>query len=224
VLPRALAALGPAVRRCLPAAGAVAALFAVVAVLDQLPPVAAWNRAVSAWLQGPSEYPLTVTGFVTDWLFSPQVVLGLAALGCLALTISRRWMLAASLALVFPVVAAETVLKYLIDQPPASGFLQVRVLQRTSDVHFAAFEHGFPSGHAARIAFAIGWLALLLAPARWRVPIAAAATILALFSAWTRIYVGDHSLLEIIAGLLLAGVFLPLAGALIALARRRPAR
>ena len=223
-LARAWADFWPAVGRWLPRAGAIVALFVVVAVLDQLPPVAGWNRSVSSWLQGPSEYPLTVVGFVTDWLFSAEVVLGLAALGCLVLAVCRRWLLAASLALVFPVVAAETVLKYLIAQPPASTYLQVRVLFRTSDVQIAALEHGFPSGHAARIGFALGWLALLLAPARWRVPLALGAAVVALFSAWTRIYVGDHSLLEIVAGLVLAGIYLPLAGALMALARRRRAR
>lgn len=196
----------------------------MVAVLDQVQTVAAWNRVFSMWLQGPTEYPLSVVGFITDWLFSAQVILGLAALGCLIFILKRRWPLAVSILLVFPLVLVETILKLVIDQPPASTFLQVRVLFRSSDVHLHALEHGFPSGHAARIGFAIGWLALLLVPQRYRPATVSAIVVVTLFVAWTRIYVGDHSLLEIVAGLLLAAVFLPLAGALMALPKRPSAR
>jgi len=185
--------------------------------------VSAWNDAVSMWLQGPDERPLTVVGFFTDWLFSAQVVLGLGALVAVVLVVRRRWLLAASAALVFPLVFLEVALKFLGDQPPASKFLQVRALFTSSNVHVEALAHGFPSGHAARIGFALGWL-LLLAPPRYRPVVAAGTLLLTLFIAWTRIYVGDHSLLEIVAGLLLAAAFLPLAGALLSLSRRQPAR
>ena len=176
------------------------------------------------WLQGPDERPLTVVGFFTDWLFSAQVVLGLGALVAVVLVVRRRWLLAASAALVFPLVFLEVALKFLVDQPPASKFLQVRLLFTSSNVHVEALAHGFPSGHAARIGFALGWLLLLLAPRRQRPVVAAGTLLLTLFIAWTRIYVGDHSLLEIVAGLLLAAAFLPLAGALLSLSRRQPAR
>ncbi|HEY8691762.1 MAG TPA: phosphatase PAP2 family protein [Chloroflexota bacterium] len=193
-------------------------------MLDQVRPVSAWNDAVSMWLQGPDERPLTVVGFFTDWLFSAQVVLGLGALVAVVLVVRRRWLLAASAALVFPLVFLEVALKFLVDQPPASKFLQVRALFTSSNVHVEALAHGFPSGHAARIGFALGWLLLLLAPRRQRPVVAAGTLLLTLFIAWTRIYVGDHSLLEIVAGLLLAAAFLPLAGALLSLSRRQPAR
>jgi membrane-associated phospholipid phosphatase len=68
----------------------------------------------------------------------------------------------------------------------------------------------------------LGWLMLLLVPRRYRLPVLLVAVPLMLFVAWTRIYVGDHSLLEIVAGLLLAATFLPLAAALMRLSRPRP--
>ncbi|MFI5268991.1 MAG: phosphatase PAP2 family protein, partial [Chloroflexota bacterium] len=201
-----------------------AVLFAIVAVLDQIRPVAAWNDSFSVWLQGPQEPALTVVGFFTDWLFSAQLVLGLAALLCVVLAFRRRWLLAASAALVFPVVLLEAVLKFLVHQPPASTFLQVRVLFRSSDVNLEALAHGFPSGHAARIGFVLGWLLLLLVPRSCRPQVTLGTLLLTLLIAWTRIYVGDHSLLEIVAGLLLAAAFLPLAGALMSIGKRQPGR
>ena len=65
------------------------------------------------------------------------------------------------------------------------------------------------------------WIALLLVPARHRGKALIAAVVLALFAAWTRVYVGDHSVLEVVAGLLLAVVFLPAAWML---AKLLPAR
>jgi membrane-associated phospholipid phosphatase len=197
-------------------------LFVVVAVLDRLRPVAIWNDGISGWLQGPPEQALTVIGFFTDWLFSGQLVVALGLLLCIVLALRGQWLLAASVALVFPVIFLEAVLKFLINQPPASTFLQVRVLFRSSDPQVAPLEHGFPSGHASRIGFVLGWLMLLLVPRRYRLPVLLVAVPLMLFVAWTRIYVGDHSLLEIVAGLLLAATFLPLAAALMRLSRPRP--
>ena len=180
---------------------------------------------MSLWLQGPDEQPLTVLGDITGWLFSGQIVLPTAIVLCLVLLLRGRVLLALSAGLIFPLVALEAVLKLLIAAPPASNYLRVRILTVSPDTGIKALEHGFPSGHAARIGFVIGWLALLLTPRRYRAPVVAGLLLLTLFIAWTRIYVGDHSLLEIIAGLLLAAMFLPLARGLMALARRRqPAR
>ncbi|HLQ31583.1 MAG TPA: phosphatase PAP2 family protein [Chloroflexota bacterium] len=213
-----------AVVRSVPLALIPAVAFAIVAVLDRLPAVGRWNDGISVWLQGPEELPLTVTGFLTDWLFSGQLSLAVALIVCIIFAVKRQWFLALSAATIFPLVAVEGFLKVIIHQPPASGFLQTRVLPLTSDLKLRAIEHGFPSGHSARLAFIVGWVALLLVPARYRWPVAAALLILALFMAWTRIYVGDHSLLEVVAGLLLAGVFLPASWALALLAKQRPAR
>ena len=201
-----------------------AVLLAAVGVADFTPPIGAWDRSISQWLQGPAERSLTDIGFVTDWLFSGEVVLGVAAICCVVLLIRGRWLLALSAGVVFPAVVTEIILKLLIAKPPASSYLRVRVLV-PSGVPVQALAHGFPSGHAARIGFVIGWLTLLLVPARYRLAAAVAAAVIAFFCVWTRIYVGDHSLLEIVAGLLLAGVFLPVAGVLMAQAKaRRPAR
>ncbi|MBV8085741.1 MAG: phosphatase PAP2 family protein, partial [Chloroflexi bacterium] len=81
--------------------------------------------------------------------------------------------------------------------------------------------HGFPSGHASRAGFALGWLAIVLTPPQYRKPVLAVATVLTLAVCWTRIYVGDHSLLEILAGLALALTFLVPAAALAQLDREQ---
>ncbi|HLG69446.1 MAG TPA: phosphatase PAP2 family protein [Chloroflexota bacterium] len=168
--------------------------------------------------------PLTIVGLVTEWAFSGQVIVVAAAAACLVLLVKRRWLLALSAALAFPLMATEVVLKFLINEPPASRYLQVRSLFAHGGPAVSELARGFPSGHGSRIGFAIGWLALLVIPARYRLPAAGVALILTLFVAWTRVYVGDHSLLEMIAGLLLSLVFLLPAWTLIQAARNKPAR
>ena len=209
-----------AILRSVPLAVLPAIVFVLVAVLDRSPSISRWNDAVSIVAQGPEETPLTVVGFFTDWLFSAQIMLGVAALVCLVLAIRRRWSIALSLATIFPLVVVEAVLKVIIHAPPASRFLQIRTLL-PSGLNVEAIEHGFPSGHSARIGFLFGWIALLLVPQRHRGTALVSAAVLALFAAWTRVYVGDHSVLEVVAGLLLAVVFLPAAWML---AKLLPAR
>jgi membrane-associated phospholipid phosphatase len=213
--------LGQSVLASLRLALLPAAAFALIAVLDLLPPTARWNERVSVVAQGPEEAPLTLVGFFTDWLFSAKVLLPTLALACLLLLVRRRWRTAFSLGLIFPLVVVELLLKLLIHQPPASHYLNVRLMFATSNPGIEVLEHGFPSGHAARIGFVLLWLALVLVPARSHPRAVFAAVLLILFSAWTRIYVGDHSVLEVIAGLLLAAVFLPASWLLLS---RRPAR
>jgi len=203
----------------MPASLLPALLLAAVGVLGAIPPVERWNERVSIFLQGPDEQPLTVLGDITGWLFSGQLLLPAALVLCLVLLLRGRVLLAFSAGVIFPLIAVEAILKLLIDRPPASAYLRVRVLTISPGTGIRALEHGFPSGHAARIAFAIGWLALLLTPRRYRWLVLSGMLLLTLFVCWTRIYVGDHSLLEIVAGLLLATAFLPLAAALMALAR-----
>jgi len=179
----------------------------------------AWDQTSSRWLQGPAEFALTVVGAVTQQLFSGQVVLGVALIAAVLLLLRRRWLLAASMAAVFPLVLAEVALKLLIQQPPASRYLQLRLLFSSYGPP-GALATGFPSGHAARAMFVIGWLTVVFTPNRYRPLALAGAIVLTLFVCWTRIYVGDHSVLEIVAGLVLAVVFLVPAGVLSLLARR----
>ncbi|HEX6511285.1 MAG TPA: phosphatase PAP2 family protein [Chloroflexota bacterium] len=186
-------------------------------------PVQRWNQGISAWIQGPEEQPLTVIGFLTDWLFSGQVVVGLGIAACIVFALRRQRLAALSAALIFPLVLVEVALKVLVDQPPASSYLHIRLLFGSS-LGVRALEHGFPSGHASRIGFVIGWLALVVVPRRYRWPAAAVLSLLTLFIVWTRLYVGDHSVLELLAGLLLAAAFLLPAQALARLAKATPPR
>ncbi len=194
-----------------------------IALLLRQSGVAGLDRSASLWLQGPAEPALTAVGFVTDWLCSWQFLLSLAALGCLALALTGRWLAAFSGALIFPLVAVEVAMKYAIEEPPASHFLQTRSLFTSSYVHIEGLSNGFPSGHAARIGFAAGWLAVFCTPARYRAVVLGAVELVTLFVGWTRIYVGDHSALEIVAGLLLSLAFLFPAWRLLELSRQ-PAR
>ncbi len=163
---------------------------------------------MSVWLQGPELLPLTVIGFLTDWLFSGKILVPLALLGVALLAWQRRWSLAASLLVFFPLVAAGAGLKYVLPTPAAATFLKVRVLFVSSFGGPQFLANGYPSGHAARTAFALGWLVLAFAPSPGRLRAAVFAIVLTCCVGWTRIYVGDHTLLEILGGLALALVFL----------------
>ncbi|MBV8084031.1 MAG: hypothetical protein JO247_04365, partial [Chloroflexi bacterium] len=102
-----------------------AAAFAVLAVVQLLGPNG-WNRQVSIWLQGPEVHWLTVLGAATDALFLAETVLPLAAVAFVVLAWRRRWLLALSVGCIVPVVGLEVLLKYLLDVPNASTYLQVR--------------------------------------------------------------------------------------------------
>ena len=187
---------------------APAGIFAAVTAIEISGAVDAWNRGISIWLQGPSGFAMTAFSSVDGWLFSAEVVAVLAAGAIAVLLKQRHWLLAASLTPLLAVVVVEVIFKYLIPEQPASAYLQVRKLLSTPSDVPAVLNHGFPSGHASRIGFVLGWLAVVLTPPRYR-PVAALITCLAaFFLCWTRIYAGDHSLLEIIGGLILAAVFL----------------
>ncbi|MBV9120450.1 MAG: phosphatase PAP2 family protein [Chloroflexi bacterium] len=189
-------------------------------------PTADWNRTASIWLQGREALPLTLLGLVTEWLFLGQVVVFAAVVGTAFAMWKRRWRLAASIAAVLPVVLAEVAGKYLLRVPSANHYLATRVLIYTENNVPDALKTGFPSGHAARATFVIGWIAVALLAAKLRVRTAFLVGVLILAVCWTRIYVGDHSLLEIVAGILLALVFLLPAATLVRLDRtaRLPAQ
>jgi membrane-associated phospholipid phosphatase len=212
----------PPLARSLAKAFAPAMLLAAIGALLQRRGAAHWDEASSIWVQGPREQALIVVGFLTDWLCSWEVLLTATVIVCLVLAAKRRWLAALSASLMFPLVLAEVALKYFVPDPPASNYLQVRLLFESP--HIETLTNGFPSGHAARIGFAVGWITVFLTPARYRAPVLAGILPLILFIGWTRIYVGDHSLLEIVAGLLLSLVFLLPAWTLMSLAKRQPAR
>ncbi|MHB8618367.1 MAG: phosphatase PAP2 family protein [Chloroflexota bacterium] len=182
--------------------------LAVMAGLDFVGPVIHWDQAASQWLQGSAAYPLTLIGAITEWLFSGQVSLVLAMLGIGLLVWRRRWAWAASLALLFPMIAGEVVLKYTLRRPNPQGFLAVRKLIAVPNPGPRFLFFGFPSGHTSRSAFLLIWLALVLWAARGRLATLGWAVALVVFVGWTRIYAGDHWLMDVLGGWLLATLFL----------------
>ncbi|MDE3074461.1 MAG: phosphatase PAP2 family protein, partial [Chloroflexota bacterium] len=188
-------------------AAAATVAFAILTLADSLAPVDAWNRALSLWLQGPDVYPLTVIGSAVAWLFSGQVTIGVSVIGAMLLWLAGRRKAAVSLCAVLPLVAAEVALKYAIRHPSPDGVLAVRTLVHI-DVGPRFLQFSFPSGHAARAAFLLLWTPLWLFGERYRAAAAGAAALLLGFIGWGRIYAGDHWLLDVVAGFLLAGFFL----------------
>jgi membrane-associated phospholipid phosphatase len=101
-------------------------------------------------------------------------------------------------------VPLELVLKALIHQPAVPREFYRGVYYPLTTV---ILQGTFPSGHAMRGAFVCAFPAILLA---WRRGIFAwlgslALVLLALLAGLTRVYLGDHWLSDVVAGLLLGG-------------------
>ncbi|MGH2366155.1 MAG: phosphatase PAP2 family protein [Chloroflexota bacterium] len=194
-------------RRWVGLAGLTVIAFVVAAVLDFVPAVDAWNRASSIWLQGPATYWLTLVSSGVAVIFSGQVILAAALLVGIGLWLAGYKEQALALAGIFATVLVEVILKDWLRRPSPQGVLQIRTLIYVAvGPHFLQFS--FPSGHVAREAFVLGWVGLWLVPPRcrglalWVLGIVVAAV------AWDRIYAGDHWLMDVIAGFLLAVFFL----------------
>ncbi|HEX6513613.1 MAG TPA: phosphatase PAP2 family protein [Chloroflexota bacterium] len=145
---------------------------------------------------------------VTQWLFSAQVLLLAVALAVIALWLSGRRSVAASLARFFPAVVVGFILKVALRLPAPETVVVNGQLARGG---CTALECGFPSGHVLRAAFLLLWLALVVAPLRGRPLASAAAVVVTVAVAWTRVYSGDHFVLDVVGGALTALTFLPAA-------------
>lgn len=181
--------------------------------LDALPSVKSVNQSWSQWLQGPQIPWLTAISSGFDWLFSGQVIMVGAAVVFGMLWWRGRRTAALALCAVLAVVAVEVVLKDVLRRPSPLGVLAERRLFDVA-VGPAFLQFSFPSGHAARESFVIGWAVLWLIGDRWRGPLLWTGAFLIGFIGWTRIYNGNHWLLDVIAGVLPSTVFLALAESL----------
>src|SRR5579884_2427503 len=176
--------------------------FVLVTALDSIRPLIEWDHAASAWLQGPEVGALVLVGGVTEYLFSPVLSSLIALAGIALLWRSGRRQLALSLALFFVAVAAAAALKFVLRHPSPGNLLVVRRVFPSTALPAELNANGFPSGHETRAAFLIGWFSLRSAST------ATLGLLLALVVGWTRIYVGDHFLFDVLGGLFLAAVFL----------------
>ncbi len=195
---------------------ALAGLFFFVAlsVLVQLRVLAPLDHAVTFGKLAIENPVLEAIGAVTGIMFSAELSLGYGALG--ALYLWRRGLGLWALAPFAFVVATpvEMVLKRFVNQPYVPADLHSSVPYPLTVVELGG---AYPSGHALRTGFFLTFLAVVLwqrGGFGWRAA-AAGALLLALFIAYTRVYVGDHWLSDVVAGLALgASTALPLAATL----------
>jgi membrane-associated phospholipid phosphatase len=183
--------------------------FLVLTLVDGLPVVVGWDESSSIWLQGPSHAWMTVIGSVIDVAFSAQVVAVLSAILLAVLWFTGRRRAAIVFAFMFPAVVVEALMKYVLRHPNPEFILETRKVgfhARPLGIDFLL--SSFPSGHAARSGFFIGWLAIIMASRVQMVPAAFAGGAIAAFIGWSRVYAGDHWGLDIIGGELLAVFFL----------------
>lgn len=179
------------------------ALFVLITAADKVPTVVTWNRSASLWLQGPDSGALWALAITVEWLFSAEITFLLALAGIALLWLLGRKQLVKSLALFFPLALAAAGLKFLIAIPGPLGFLLVRhgVIGPPSSTAQVPFS--YPSGHAARAAFLVIWLCLVLfANRHWSLVVLGA--LMAAGIGWTRIYLGAHFLFDILGALALA--------------------
>ncbi|MBV9121417.1 MAG: phosphatase PAP2 family protein [Chloroflexi bacterium] len=160
-------------------------------------------------LRPPENLVLDGVSTATQWLFSPAVSLPLAAILVVVLWVVQRPALGWSLARFFPAVIAGVVLKSALRLPAPHGLSGVSSMGGVSSC--SVLQCGLPSGHMLRATFLILWLALVLVPAARRSWGLSLGVLLALFVGWTRIYAGDHFVLDVVGGLLVGLAFLPAA-------------
>ncbi|MHB1132506.1 MAG: phosphatase PAP2 family protein [Chloroflexota bacterium] len=208
-------------RRFYFASAALLALFFVLTVLVHWRLLAGFDLVFSQGkrqIEGPF---LEVLAALTGIAFSAEfsLVYGLGAAILLWRRGLGRWSLAPfGFVAVTPI---EMVLKRYVDQPYVPAELHSDVPYPLLGVHLGG---AFPSGHALRTAFFLVFVAVLLWRRRQR-PAALALLALALFIGYTRVYVGDHWLSDVVAGLTLgAATALPLAAVVSVLLDDRSAR
>lgn len=148
----------------------------------------------------------------------PSTLTVLGVVVGLALLLSRRRALAAGwVAAVLGNALLNTTLK--------SVFMRARPVH--DGVRAAAEGYSFPSGHTSGALVAYGMLAYLavrvLAPA-WHLPALCLAIVLALTTAFSRVFIGVHYASDVLAGTLSGGAWLVVCIAAVELHRRRRAR
>ena len=174
--------------------GALLIFFGIADIVFQQRPLLQVDRIVAEYLQQhTTDFGMTVMTFISE-LADPGVP-ALAVVGALLLAYRRRW---ADLALWVVAISGGIFLNSWLKQvydavrPPVADPLRL------------AFEWGFPSGHAIAALIAYGVLGVLLwfhiAGPRLRNVVALSLAALILLIGFSRLYVHDHYLGDVLAG------------------------
>lgn len=178
------------------------AIFVILSILVQLRWLFGLDLAVARAAYTIDNPSLAMISQMLSIAFSGE--LSLIYAGVLCLLLWRRgagiWALAPLAFL--PVVALEVVLKYLITQSPVPFDLYREIGYPLATV---TLRGSFPSGHAARGAFFIGYFVALWQQrggvADWLAP--TIGVIAGVIIGFSRVYLGVHWLSDVVAGLLL---------------------
>ncbi len=181
-------------------------LFVLLAVPVHARALAGLDLAVASAMQGMSGWPLDASGTVVGIAGAGEmsVLYGLAGAAVLWRAGLGYWSLA-PLAFLLPTLL-EFGLKSVLHQPQVPGEFHRHAYYPLVSLHLKG---SFPSGHALRSAFFCAFLAVLLWSRRDALSRAAALLFipLELYIAFTRIYMGDHWVSDVAAGLLLGASF-----------------
>jgi membrane-associated phospholipid phosphatase len=197
--------------------------FYVTKVLLPIPGIAWADEQVPLWLAAHRTPFWTDVSSVASAIAGASVIVPLVAVVVVGLIVGRRWRMAS----------------FLVQAGLAEALtysLTVRFVERprppVEQLDTYNLMHSFPSGHVAASIAVYGALALLLTAhfrATWlRIPIWAVAAAMPLVVGWSRIYRGEHHLIDVAAGVLMGigalGVALFAARTARAVARLRAAR
>ncbi|MGO4204943.1 phosphatase PAP2 family protein [Rhodococcus sp. TAF43] len=167
-----------------------------------------WDGPVTSWFVAHRTPPLDTAAVVVTDLGSPVATVALALVVAALLARRARSPIPAVVLIgtVGAAAVASTALKQLIgrDRPPAPIQLVMEA------------DYSFPSGHVTGTATLLGMTAVILTIGRSRYVRAVAAAIVVVgvvVVAATRVYLGVHWLTDVIAGALLAAVFVTIGSA-----------
>lgn len=181
---------------------AASVLFILLFGLTFLPTSHRWDEAVTTWLQHAAPAPDLPAALLT-FLGDAEVLIPAIGLAGVLLLWKNRVQGSAALGLAVGLLAISILalaMKHAIPRPGPPSLLQRHVFRMGLSVAPQPFS--FPSGHALRTTFIAGTLLR-------RTPVLGGAAVLAMMTAL--VYLGDHWMTDVFAGLCLGWVFVEVA-------------